>query len=435
MRAAAYMLRLWGCKRYLDSQRVGDMTQTRKIEFTGSSGAQLAARLDLPAEPRAFALFAHCFTCGKDIFAAARIAEGLVARGIGVLRFDFTGIGSSEGEFANTNFSSNVQDLLAAVEYLRANYAAPALLIGHSLGGAAVLAAARQAPETVGVVTIGAPSSAAHVMHNFAAALDEIEANGTATVTLAGRRFTITKQFLDDVASQDFLAELGQLKKALLVCHAPRDEYVGIDNAGAIFAAARHPKSFLSLDTADHLLRKREDAIYVADMIAAWSQRYLASEAAQAKPLAGGIVEVSETRAGPLAQVVRAGRHRLPAGEPVAVGGDDVGPGPYDYLLAALGACTSMTMRLYADRKGIAVDRFAIRLAHRRVHAEDCADCETREGDVGEITREVFIIGDVDEQERTRLMAIAEKCPVHRTLTHEIKIRSILMPAGRDDPA
>ena len=410
------------------------MTQTKKIEFAGASGDKLAARLDLPAEPRAFALFAHCFTCGKDIFAAARIAEALTAHGIAVLRFDFTGIGSSDGEFANTNFSSNVQDLLAAVQYLRENYAAPALLIGHSLGGAAVLAAAPRVAEAVAVVTIGAPSSAAHVTQNFAANLDEINSKGTATVTLAGRRFTITRQFLDDVASHDFLGDLGKMKKALLVCHAPRDEYVGIDNAGAIFTAARHPKSFISLDTADHLLRKREDAIYVADMIAVWSRRYLPSDAVQDQPLPGGIVEVRETRAGPLAQLVRAGRHRLAAGEPVAVGGDDAGPGPYDYLLAALGACSSMTMRLYADRKGIAVDRFAVRLSHRRVHAEDCLDCETKEGDIGEITKEVFIAGDVGETERKRLMEIAGKCPVHKTLTHEIRIRSILAPAGQGGP-
>ncbi len=277
-------------------------------------------------------------------------------------------------------------------------------------------------------MTIGAPSSAAHVTHNFAANIDEIKTNGTATVTLAGRQFTITKQFLDDVANQNFLAGLAQMKKALLVCHAPRDEYVGIDNATAIFVAARHPKSFLSLDTADHLLRKREDAIYVADMIAVWSSRYLPAVAAQSSSLPAGIVEVSETRAGPLAQLVRAGRHRLPAGEPVEAGGDDAGPGPYDFLLAALGACTSMTMRLYADRKKIPVERFAVRLAHRRIHAEDCVDCETKDGDIGEITKEISIIGDVPEEARTRLLQIAEKCPVHKTLTHEIKIRSRLMP-------
>ncbi len=402
------------------------MIETRKVEFPGATGARLAARLDLPPEPRAFALFAHCFTCGKDIFAAARIAEGLTARGIAVLRFDFTGIGSSEGEFANTNFSSNVQDLLEAVNFLRANFSAPALLIGHSLGGAAVLAAAPQVAEAVGVVTIGAPASATHVTHNFAAHLDEIETRGAATVTLAGRQFTIAKQFLDDLAQQDFLERLGRLKKALLVCHAPRDEYVGIDNATAIFTAARHPKSFISLDTADHLLRKREDAIYVADVIATWASRYLPALAGEDAALEPGLVEVSETRTGPLAQLVRAGRHRLPAGEPIAVGGDDAGPSPYDYLLAALGACTSMTMRLYADRKKIPVERFAVRLTHRRVHAEDCVDCETKEGDIGEITKVVTITGDVPEDSRQRLMEIAEKCPVHKTLTREIKIRSVL---------
>jgi len=403
------------------------MTEPRKIEFPGATGAKLAARLDLPAEPRAFALFAHCFTCGKDIFAASRIAETLTARGIAVLRFDFTGIGASEGEFANTNFSSNVQDLLAAVDYLRKNHAAPSLLIGHSLGGAAVLAAAPHVPEATAVVTIAAPASAAHVTHHFAADLAEIKEKGTATVTLSGRPFTIKKQFLDDIAEQNILDGLGKLKKALLVCQAPRDEYVGIDNATQIFSAARHPKSFLSLDTADHLLRKREDAIYVADVIAAWASRYLpAAEAPVALP--PGIVEVRETRTGPLTQRVSAGRHVLVADEPVAVGGNDSGPGPYDYLLAALGACTSMTMRLYADRKGLAVERFGLRLSHRRIHAQDCADCETKEGNIGEITRDITIEGDIPEDVRARLMEIAEKCPVHQTLTHEIKIRSRLVP-------
>ena len=403
------------------------MFESRKINFPSATGGMLAARLDVPAKPRAFALFAHCFTCGKDIFAAARIAEGLTTRNIAVLRFDFTGIGSSEGEFANTNFSSNVRDLLAAASYLRQSHAAPSLLIGHSLGGAAMLAAAPHLPEVAGVVTIGAPSSAAHVTRNFAADVAEINEKGTAEVTLSGRTFTITKQFLDDIAGQNFIDGLANMKKALLVCHAPRDEYVGIENATAIFTAARHPKSFLSLDTADHLVRKREDAIYLADVIAAWASRYLlATEEAPALP--PGVVDVRETRTGPLAQQVRAGRHVLMAGEPIAVGGDDAGPGPYDYLLAALGACTSMTMRLYAERKGITAQRFSVRLSHRRIHAEDCADCETKEGNIGEITRDIMIEGDVSEAARARLMEIADRCPVHETLTHEIKIRSRLMP-------
>ena len=403
------------------------MVESRKIEFPGAAGANLAARLDLPARPRAFALFAHCFTCGKDIFAAARIAERLTASGIAVLRFDFTGIGSSEGEFANTNFSSNVGDLVAAAGYLRQHHAAPSLLIGHSLGGAAVLAGAPQVPEATAIVTIGAPASAAHVAHNFAADLADIAEKGTAAVTLGGRAFTITKQFLDDIEGQNFIAGLANLKKALLVCHAPRDDYVAIENANAIFTAARHPKSFLSLDTADHLVRKRADAIYLADVIAAWASRYLpAVEEAAALP--PGVVEVSETRTGHLMQRVRAGRHALIADEPIDAGGDDAGPGPYEYLLAALGACTSMTMRLYAERKGIAAERIAVRLSHRKVHAEDCADCETSEGNIGEITRDIVIEGDVPEADRARLLAIADRCPVHTTLTHEIKVRSRLVP-------
>jgi putative redox protein len=258
------------------------MVDSRKVTFPGFDGGNLAARLDLPSAPRSFALFAHCFTCGKDIVAASRIAAGLAARGIAVLRFDFTGIGSSEGEFANTNFSSNIGDLVAAANYLRLSHSAPTLLIGHSLGGAAVLAAAARVPEATGVVTIGAPSSAAHITRQFAAHVNEILEKGTAQVSLAGRPFTIARQFLDDVSEQHVVDAVANLRKALLVCHAPRDEIVNIDNAGAIFAAARHPKSFLSLDTADHLVTRREDAVYLAGVIAAWASRYLpvADEAA-----------------------------------------------------------------------------------------------------------------------------------------------------------
>jgi uncharacterized OsmC-like protein/alpha/beta superfamily hydrolase len=402
------------------------MFESTKVNFPGSNGSILAARLDSPPQPRTFALFAHCFTCGKDILAASRIAAALAARGIAVLRFDFTGLGSSEGEFANTNFSSNVGDLVAAADYLRGNHTAPSLLIGHSLGGSAVLAAAPQVPEATSVVTIGAPSSASHITRQFGASLDEIGAKGTARVSLAGRTFTIAKQFLDDVAQQNFLDGLASMNKALLVCHAPRDEYVEIENASAIFAAARHPKSFLSLDTADHLLTKRDDAIYVAEVVAAWASRFL-PPADETVALPPGVVEVREARTGHLVQTVRAGRHLLMADEPVADGGDDAGPGPYDYLLAALGACTSMTMRLYAERKGISAEAFSVRLSHRRVHAEDCADCETKQGRVDEITREITIEGDVSEAVQARLMQIADKCPVHETLTHEVKIRSHLV--------
>lgn len=395
------------------------MTDSRKIEFPGHTGQMLAARLDMPAHPRAFALFAHCFTCGKDIFAAQRIAERLTAQGIAVLRFDFTGIGSSEGEFANTNFSSNVEDLLAAVDFLRREHRAPSLLIGHSLGGAAVLAAGPKVPEAVGVATIGAPSSASHVTHLFTGSIEEIERTGTAHVMLAGRPFTITRQFLEDVASHNFLRDLAQMKKALLVCHAPLDDTVAIENANAIFAAAHHPKSFVSLDTADHLLRKRADAVYAADMIAAWASRFLPQIAAEAAPLEPGLVTVQESRTGRYANEIRAGRHHLPAGEPLDMGGDDSGPAPFDYLLASLGACTSITLRMYAERKQIAVERIGVALRMEKIEAEG--------GEITEITREITLDGDLAQEDRDRLLAIAERCPVHRTLTHEIRIKSALV--------
>ncbi len=248
----------------------------QRVDFPGSEGQKLAARLDLPDQPpRAYALFAHCFTCGKDIFAASRIAAALTAHGIAVLRFDFTGLGASEGEFANTNFSSNLEDLIAAANHLRSTHAAPSLLIGHSLGGAAVLAAARHVPETLAVATIAAPSDPAHVVAQFAAHVGQIQQEGEALVQLAGRPFKIKKQFLDDVAEQRLLKDIAGLEPALLVMHSPHDQTVEIGSATRIFASAKHPKSFVSLDDADHLLTRRSDAGYVADIIAAWSSRYI----------------------------------------------------------------------------------------------------------------------------------------------------------------
>ena len=250
--------------------------KVERVAFQGTGGQKLAARLDAPDEaPSAYALFAHCFTCGKDVFAATRIAQQLTAHGIAVLRFDFTGLGASEGEFANTNFSSNVADLVAAAAHLRTAYAAPALLVGHSLGGAAALAAAGSVPECKAVVTIGAPSDVRHVRHLLGERLAEIEAEGEANVLLAGRPFTIKRQFLLDAEEQHIAAKIAELRRALLVMHSPRDDMVDISNATRIFTAAKHPKSFISLDTADHLLSARADAVYAADLIAAWMVRYL----------------------------------------------------------------------------------------------------------------------------------------------------------------
>ncbi len=409
------------------------MTVTsEKLSFTGAGGQELAARFDKPrGRTHAVALFAHCFTCTKDIFAASRIAAGLASRGIAVLRFDFTGLGHSEGEFANTNFSSNVGDLVAAADHLRSHSEAPKIVIGHSLGGAAVLAAAGRIPEAVAVATIGAPADPGHVRHLFQAARPEIEAKGEAEVLLAGRPFTIKKQFLEDIEATRLEAAIAGLRKALLVFHAPRDTTVGIENAGRIFAAAKHPKSFVSLDDADHLLTRHEDATYVAEVLAAWAGRYLGlTEEAPLKAAAGTVV-VQETGEGKFTQRIAAGAHQLRADEPESVGGDDSGPGPYDLVLAGLGACTSMTLRLYAERKGWPLSRVTVTLTHDKIHAEDCADCETKSGRLDRIERRLSIEGEIDDEQRARLLDIADKCPVHRTLESEVVVTTKLEDRGR----
>jgi uncharacterized OsmC-like protein/pimeloyl-ACP methyl ester carboxylesterase len=399
---------------------------TERFQFAGTAGHQLAAALDLPdGAIAAYALFAHCFTCSKDVLAAKRIAAALSAKGIAVLRFDFTGLGSSEGDFANSTFSSNVADLVLAADHLRQTRKAPAILIGHSLGGAAILAAAGQIPEAKAVVTIAAPSDPAHVTGLFKDRIEDIRKHGEVEVSLAGRPFRIKREFLDDVAEQGLTAQIAKLHKALLVMHSPTDDTVGIDNATHIFVAAKHPKSFVSLAGADHLLSQRRDSTYVADVIAAWAEHYieLAVTSPTADPgMAPRHVVVRETRASKFQQTVTVGPHRVIADEPVAAGGEDTGPGPYDFLVAGLGACTSMTMRMYADRKSLPLERVTVTLKHSKIHAKDCEECETREGMLDQIEREISIEGALDAEQRKKLMEIADKCPVHRTLHSEIRI-------------
>jgi putative redox protein len=398
---------------------------TERFQFEGVGGHQLAASLDLPTEtPIAYALFAHCFTCGKDVLAARRIAGALAAKGIAVLRFDFTGLGSSEGEFANSNFSSNIADLVRAADHLRATRKAPAILIGHSLGGAAILAAANKIPDAKAVVTIAAPSAPAHVTGLFKDEIEDVRKHGEIEVSLAGRPFKITRQFIDDIAEHDLMAKISKMRKALLVMHAPADDTVGIDNATRIFTSARHPKSFVSLAGADHLLTSKADAAYVADVIAAWATRYIDTLPEQATDTATAPrqIVVQETRASKFQQAVSIGPHRMLADEPVSAGGEDTGPGPYDFLLAGLGACTSMTMRLYADRKALPLDRVTVTLKHSKIHAQDCAECETKEGLLDQIDRVIAMDGTLDAEQRKKLMEIADKCPVHRTLHSEIRI-------------
>lgn len=400
---------------------------TERFTFAGHGGHDLAARLDLPDGPHlATAIFAHCFTCSKDIPAARRIAGRLAAMGIAVLRFDFTGLGHSEGEFENTHFTSNVEDIILAAGALAAQGMPPQMLIGHSLGGAAVLKAAPQIAGIKAVVTLGAPFDPAHVTHNFADALPAIRRDGSAEVSLGGRPFRIGQSFVDDIAQNRLAPAIGALKAALLILHAPRDEVVGIDNATDIFRAAKHPKSFVTLDTADHLITRAADAEYAAEVIAAWVARYLPlTPPAPPASVPEGIVRVSEADPDGFLQDVQSGPHHALADEPKAQGGTDRGMSPYGFLAAGLGACTAMTIRMYARRKKWALTHVSVDVSHGKVHAEDAVAGNPAKVDV--FHRVIRLEGDLGPGERDRLLEIADKCPVHRTLEHTALITTELV--------
>lgn len=389
-----------------------------RLRFAGSHGSELDARLELPSgKPLAFALFAHCFTCTKDIFPVARISRALAERGIAVLRFDFTGLGGSAGEFAETNFTSNVADLVAAAEFLGREYEAPALLIGHSLGGAAVLAAAARIASARAVCTINAPREPAHVRQHLGAAEDEIRSRGEAEVEIAGRPFTVRRQFLEDIDAHDLEPAIARLGKALLVLHAPEDGIVAVDHGHRIFAAAAHPKSFVALDGADHLLSRHADAAYAATTIAAWAERHVPSRRAQddaVDPLPAGTVVVREVGPGRYSQEVRIGRHTMAADEPTSHGGDDTGPSPHEYLLAGLGACTAITLRMYAERKEWPLEGVTVQLTR------------DRSGKVDAVRRVITLSGDLGDEQRARLLEIANRCPVHRALASGVAVRTEL---------
>lgn len=403
------------------------MKNVERFEFRGSEGQALAGRLHQPAiDPIAYAVFAHCFTCSKESKAASRISQALAAQGIATLRFDFTGLGESEGEFSDTTFSHNVADIVAAAKALQARDRAPTLLIGHSLGGAAVLAAASELDGIAGVATIGAPVEPEHVAKLFGTSLGEIEARGEAEVDLGGRPFTIRKTFLDDVRAQCNTDKIHALDAPLLIFHSPQDRIVDVDNARLIYEAARHPKSFISLDGADHLLVKRADSEYVATVLRAWAGRYLPEHRAEVPedaPEGGVLVEGKQT--GYLQQIHARG-HVFAADEPLNLGGTDSGPTPYELLLASLGACTSITLRMYAGRKEWPLEGVRVKLRHDRVHARDVEDSEKDTGMVDVIDKELELHGNLTEEQRERLFEVAARCPVHRTLLNEIKIRSVL---------
>jgi len=386
-----------------------------KVTFTNLQGKQLAARLEVPTnqEAHSYAIFAHCFTCNKNFSAVRNISRALVNKGIAVLRFDFTGLGESEGDFEETNFSSNVSDLIEAAKFLEENYKAPSLLVGHSLGGAAVIFAASELDSVVAVSTIGAPSSPAHVQHLFKSSVDEIKMTGKAKVNIGGRDFTIKKDFIDDIESKPMKRVLKNMRKSFLVIHSPQDGIVGIENAKELYQFAHHPKSFISIDRADHLLMNGKDSTYVGNVIAGWAERYLSIPQREVLKT-GHQVAVSIGNEGFTSEIV-SGNHLLIADEPTAFGGNDFGPSPYDYLSSGLGACTAMTLRMYASRKKWNLEKVVVHIDHGKDHAPDSVSSTSTKIDT--FKRDIELFGDLNDAQRIRLLEIADKCPVHKTLS------------------
>jgi uncharacterized OsmC-like protein/alpha/beta superfamily hydrolase len=396
----------------------------QRISFQSRRGHRLAGIIHIPdtREVAAYALFAHCFTCTKNINSATNIADALSQQGIATLRFDFTGLGASKGDFADSSFTTNIEDLIDAAGFLQENYQAPQLIVGHSLGGTAILAAAKDIPSAKAVATIGSPASPEHMLHLLESNLQAIEQQGSAEVDLAGRAFTFKQEFVDDIRQHSI--DLKKLGKALMVMHSPIDDTVSIDQAGSIFSQAMHPKSFVTLDKADHLLANAEDSQYAGKLLASWAMRYI--ETIENKNLASeGVISNAKTAQGFLCNI-NANGHHLVADEPLSVGGTNLGPSPYDYLATALGTCTAMTLNMYARHKKLDVSDVSVTVEHNRIHADDCVDCEKQAGQIDVFTRKISIEGNLDEAQSQRMLQIADRCPVHKTLENEIKIETAL---------
>ena len=394
-----------------------------KVSFLNNEGQQLSGRLELPVnqQPHNFAIFAHCFTCNKNLLAVKNISRALTSNGFGVLRFDFTGLGESDGDFSDTNFSGNVEDLVSAATYLEGNYKSPTLIVGHSLGGAAAIFAASQIDSIKAIATIGAPSNPKHVQNLLRSSIDEIRTSGKAIVNLSGRNFTIKKQFLDDLESNALSEVTKHLSKALLVMHSPQDTTVSIMNAEEIYKAAHHPKSFVSLDGADHLLSNKADSVYVGNVIAGWANRYVDLPEVEQLKTKHQVVASLDNDDGFTTQM-KVGNHYMVADEPTNYGGNDFGPSPYELVSAGLSACTAMTIQMYAKRKGWKIDNVEVHTNYGKTHAIDCEHCDEDSAKIDTFNREIKLESELDDKQIKRVLQIADKCPVHRTLSSQIQI-------------
>ncbi len=401
---------------------------SKTLTFSNAEGATLSARLEVPAhrKPHNYALFAHCFTCNKNFRAVRQISSALAEKGFGVLSFDFTGLGESEGDFSNTTFSGSVGDLISAAKYLETNHATPTLMIGHSLGGAATLMAASRLETVRAVVTIGSPADPGHVKHLFGSKLETIEEKGSSEVNIGGRPFVLKRQFVEDLDRQDLLAIVGGIDKAFLFLHSPEDSVVGIDNAAALYKAARHPKSFVSLSGADHLLSSARDGHYAGDLIASWAARYVPDETPGRDLSTKEDVVAYLPADEKFSTIVNVGGHRISADEPESLGGNDFGPSPYGFVSAGLAACTAMTLRLYADRKGWDLGNVAVHVSHSNVHIADCSSCEASGSKIDKFDRMIEFSHELSGAQKQKLLEIADRCPVHRTLESEARIETTL---------
>jgi putative redox protein len=399
--------------------------ESGKVEFLNENGEKLSGILEMPVDskPLACAIFAHCFTCNKNLTAIRCIVKSLTKQGIAVLSFDFTGLGSSEGDFSDTGFSTNVNDIVSAAGFMEENLQAPSVLIGHSLGGAAVIFAAPKIPSIKAVATIGAPSDPEHVRNLLKSSLDEIEKTGEAVVELAGRKFKIKKEFIDDLDNKNMADVVSKMNKALLIIHSPQDEIVGIDNAAELYNAAKHPKSFISLDGADHLMSNKNDSTFVGFLIGVWAARYIDASAEDRLDTDKQVVARLEPADIFTTDILVEG-HELTADEPESAGGNNFGPSPYGLLGSALAACTVMTMRLYTDRKGWDIKEFRTHVQHSKTYAEDCEDCQKSSSKIDKLERIIEVDGNINDEQKLKLIDIANKCPVHRTLHSEIVVET-----------
>lgn len=403
--------------------------RSKKLYFENDRGQRLAASLDMPVDDEAhtYAIYAHCFTCGKNLKISHYISRILTRHHIAVMRFDFTGLGESEGDFTQTNFSTSIDDLKSAAEFLESEYEAPKLLVGHSIGGTASLAAVRDIPSCRAVTIIASPFEPIHIMDHFAKEKDIIEKQGQAAIKVGGQTFMINKQFLDDLYATDMHRVIRDLKRPLLIVHSPEDATVDIENAARIYQVARHPKSFISLDNADHLLSREEDASYVGGLIAAWAGKYLDTGRRRQMHSGEDAHVITSTGKESYYTEIDAHGHLIIADEPQTAGGTDQGASPYELLAASLGACTGMTLRMYARRKGWPLDEVNVRLKHEKIHAEDCDDCPDSHTMIDAIIREIELIGELTDEQKTRLIEIADRCPVHRTLQEKVVVTTRLM--------